>query len=270
MAESHDYLVHIPQGVPVRQFPLRREFYEVKMNYDLWPVLFQQWELSLQKSRDMDNSEEAFKYFKEEIEAISSFISQVLIINPSRVEDLNTELGPVIFERNLGSTVTLLLNSLSQIKNLEQTLRGEREHKIESTLRSISMIISAIASLYSQPSYRLIISQCLSLFEKSLIDTEKPYGSTYSMHTTSSHNRLIYLLKELNSLEWSYLKGHSLVTIAISKLGPCIMSDPHPPSNILQLLDVIKDLKFKMGKDNLEIYLNLLETYKQALLKFRT
>lgn len=159
---------------------------------------------------------------------------------------------------------------MNQIKVLEQILKDDRENKIEVTLKAISLIITAVGSLYSQPSYRESISECLSIYEKDLVDTEKPYGNIYSMHTNSSHNRLINLFKELNNLEWNYMRGDYLVTKAISKLGPVIMSDPYPSNKLILILNVIKDLKYKMNSNNLEIYLNLLETYKLALLKFRT
>lgn len=60
------------------------------------------------------------------------------------------------------------------------------------------------------------------------------------------------------------------MTKAISRLGPVIMADPYPPNKLVQVLDVIKELKYKMNSRNLEIYLNLLETYKLALLKYST
>jgi len=48
-------------------------------------------------------------YIKQEIEAVSSFISQILIINPRRIEDLCIETNFVALEQNLKTIVKLLL-----------------------------------------------------------------------------------------------------------------------------------------------------------------
>ncbi|CAI2379389.1 unnamed protein product [Moneuplotes crassus] len=270
ISSGDDIEIYVPEGTKARVFPLRREFYELKIKYDLWPALFSRWKQSILRSGDRDNSEGALRYYKDEIESISSFVSQILLINPAHCEILKIEHDVVSFERNIKTIVNLLLRSLNQIKVLEQILKDDRQSEIEETLRSLSLIISAIGSLYSIPSARSCISECLNKFEKDLIDTEKPYGNTYTVYNHSHHNRLIHLFKELNELEWNYSRGNYHVTKAICGLGPAIMSDPYPSSNLIQILEVIKEIKYRMNRANLEIYLNLLETYKLALQKFQT
>lgn len=153
------YPLRIPKGTQVRNFPLRREFYELKINYDLWPVLFTQWAEILQRSNDRDISEDTLKYIKHEIKSVSSFISQILIINPKRIEDLSIDTNYVVIEKNLNTIVELLLQSMNQLKVLDQILKDDREYTIEGTLKAISLIINAVGSLYTQPSYRNPISE---------------------------------------------------------------------------------------------------------------
>lgn len=269
MKEDFEYGIKIPEGTKVRQFKQRKEYYEVNIRYDVWAVLMDMWLGLLEYAKDRTNSEARLKQSRRDLESVCGFVSKLLTINPTKIEDINigrTEASTL--EKNLEEFISFLLQSLEQLKIILISLREESDIAIKKTLDTMGMILSAIGGLYSQPSYRKVVTERIGQFEKNINDFERPYSSIYSTYGTSGHNKLNHMLKELNNVEYSV--GEYPITKAVSKLGSIIMADPYPSQSLMSILDCVKDLKYKSSKENLEIQKNLLETYKHALLKFLT
>lgn len=121
------------------------------------------------------------------------------------------------------------------------SFKDDSDFVILKSLQAMGLILSGIASLYSQPAYRKVVADKLNTYEKSMNEYDKPYSSIYSGLGTSSHNKLNHMLKELNHIEHSV--GGYYVTKAISKLGCMIMSDPYPSKHLMTIFDCLKDLK---------------------------
>ena len=269
LKEDYINIIRIPEGTSARHYSKRKEFYEVKIHYDIWPMLISRWEQVIEFSEDKHNSEATLQYCKNELECICRFVSKLIIIDPSKIEDISLAYSDVsIVRNNLEKVTGMFLKSIEQLKMILLFLKEDSEYVNKMTLNTIGSIISAISSLYTQPQYRNTVTECLSHFEKSIDDFDKPYTNIYTNHGSSNNNKLNHMLKDLNNIEFSL--GEYPVTKAITKLGAVIMSDPLPSHYLMNLLYCIKDMKFKHKKENLSIQLHMLETFKHALLKFTT
>lgn len=96
------------------------------------------------------------------------------------------------------------------------------------------MIITAIASLYSNPTYTHVVSKSLDLFENNLIGSNRSFGSME--YNRPSHNKFIYLLEELKNIEYKYSSKDYCITKSISKLASVILADPYPSKNLVEII----------------------------------
>jgi hypothetical protein len=255
-------VLRIPEGTKARRFKKRKEFYDVKISYDAWPLLIDRWAKVIEASENKRTSEANLRGFRNEIEWICKFISKLLMLDPTKIEDISVSYsGASIVDKNLEQIVCLFLMSLEQLKVIMLALKEEDDFVILNSLEAMGSIISAISNLYNQPSYRKVIVSMISEFDK-------PYSNVYPGYGSSGRNKLSHILKELNNMEFSI--GEYPITKAATQLACMIMNDTYPPMYLLSLVNSIKEMRYNNKKDRIEIQANLLETYKQALLKFKT
>jgi hypothetical protein len=72
--EDYNYIINIPKGTQARVYQNGRDLFELKIRYDIWPLLIQAWRSFLEDSKDHNISEPQMRYYKTNIELISKFV----------------------------------------------------------------------------------------------------------------------------------------------------------------------------------------------------
>jgi hypothetical protein len=160
----------------------------------------------------------------------------MLIIDSTKIEYIVFDYEEVIsLETNVWNILLLLLQSLNYLKNMSIiTQREDSDHDIKYSLDSISMIITAIANLYANPTYSIVVSKSLDLFENNLTGSNRSFGSME--YNRPSRNKFIYLLEELKNIEYKYSARDYCITKSISKLASVILADPYPSKNLIAII----------------------------------